>query len=67
MQVQTKIAEYLANNGIKKCHVAKKAGIKDYRFSLIIHNRTAMRADEFEAICMALGVSPELFMQCKAE
>ena len=64
-QAQTKIAEYLNDKGIKKRYVAEKAGIKDYRFSLILHNRSTMRADEFESICRALEVSPEKFIDWK--
>lgn len=62
LAVQLKIAEYLNENGIKKKFVAEKAGIKNYRFSHIIHNQTEMKVDEFERICRALGVTPEKFM-----
>ncbi len=62
LAVQVKIAEYLHENGIKKKFVAEKAGIKNYRFSHIIHNQTEMKVDEFERICRALGVTPEKFM-----
>lgn len=65
MAVQLKIAEYLKNNGIKKKFVAEKAGIKDYRFSNILHNQTEMRVDEFERICRVLKVTPEEFIDFK--
>lgn len=64
-QAQTKIKEYIHDKGIKKRYVAEKAGIKNYRFSLILNNRSTMRADEFENICKALEVSPEKFIDWK--
>lgn len=62
MEVQTRIAQYIEDNCLKKTKVAKKAGLKTWRFSLILNNKSQMRADEFESICKALGVSPDYFM-----
>ncbi|MBO7732650.1 MAG: helix-turn-helix transcriptional regulator [Methanobrevibacter sp.] len=67
MAVQTKIAEYLKEKGIKKKFVADKAGIKNYRLSHILHNQSEMRADEFERICKALEVTPEKFFEWQPE
>lgn len=63
MNAQLKIAEYLDKNGIKKTHVAATAGIRVSRFSQIVNNHVKMRADELEAICKALNVSPTEFIE----
>lgn len=62
MEVQTRIAEYMKLNGIKKIHVANAAGISRNRFSKIINKHTKMSADEYERVCSVLGVSPSKFM-----
>ena len=67
MEVQTRIAKYIEDNCLKKSKVAQKAGLKTWRFSLILNNKSQMRADEFESICKALEVSPDKFMCVQQE
>ena len=62
MIVQSKIAEYIKANGLKKSYIAEQAGIKKDRFSLIINNHSRLRADELEKICIALKVNPCIFI-----
>ena len=62
MIVQSRIADYIEKNGLKKRHVAEQAGIKQDRFSLIINNHVRLRADELEKICIALGVGVSEFV-----
>jgi transcriptional regulator with XRE-family HTH domain len=61
--VQTKIADYIVTKGLKKCHVAKEAGISVNRFSQIVNNHSELKADEYERICQALQVSPVTFLE----
>lgn len=61
--VQSRIADYIKRNGLKKRYVAEQAGIKIDRFSLIINNHVRLRADELEKICIALGVSVSEFIE----
>lgn len=62
MIVQSRIADYIRENGLKKSYIAEQAGIKQDRFSLIINNHSRLRADELEKICVALKVSPCIFI-----
>lgn len=62
MVVQTKVAQYIEDKGIKKIRVANKAGIRLSRLSQILNNHTEMRADELDSICKALEVSPTQFI-----
>lgn len=62
MIVQSRIADYIRENGLKKSYIAEQAGIKQDRFSLIINNHSRLRADELEKICVALKVNPCIFI-----
>lgn len=62
MVVQTRVAAYIDEKGIKKSYVAEKAGITLPRLSKILNNRTEMRADELDSICKALDVEPSKFV-----
>lgn len=65
MVVQTRVAAYIDEKGIKKSHVAEKAGITLPRLSKILNNHTEMRADELDSICKALDVEPSKFVPPK--
>jgi len=62
LHVQSKVAEYITDRGLKKSRVAELSGIRISRLSLILNNHTEMRADEFANICSALEVSPTKFI-----
>lgn len=67
MVVQTKVAAYMSDMGIKKTRVADKTGIRLSRLSQILNNHTEMRADELDSICKALKVSPAKFIDVTTE
>lgn len=67
MKVQTKVAAYMDEMGIKKTRVAQKTGIRLSRLSQILNNHTEMRADELDSICGALKVSPTKFIENTTE
>lgn len=62
MVVQKRIAAYLSENGITQSFVCKKTGMTPRRVSDILTGKSKMRADEYEAICKALGKTPNDFM-----
>ena len=62
MNTQERINKYLEENGIMQSFVAEKSGIDAAVFNRIMHNKRAMRADEYENICIALNKKPNDFM-----
>lgn len=62
MQVYEKVRNYLKENGYKKTAIAQKTGINRTTFSAIMNGKRTLYADDLRAICIALNVSPELFI-----
>lgn len=65
MRVYEKVRAYLDDNGLKQVTVAQKAGISKVTFNAIMNGKRTMYADDLRAICLALNVSPELFIDVK--
>lgn len=63
MHVYEKVRAYIDDNGYKQVVVAEKAGISKTTFNAIMNGKRTMYADDLRAICLALNVSPELFIQ----
>lgn len=63
MHVYQKVRAYLDDNGIKQKTVADKAGISNTTLNAILNGRRTMYADDLRAICLALNVSPEVFIE----
>ena len=66
MRVYEKVRAYLVDNGYKQVVVAKKAGISYTTFSAILNGKRTLYADDLRAICLALNVSPEVFIEIKS-
>lgn len=62
MDVQKRIASYIADNGIKQSFIADKTGIDKAVISAIMTNKRKMSADEYELIVKALNKTPNDFM-----
>lgn len=62
MYVYEKVRNYIDENGIKQVAVAKKAGIPNVTFNAIMNGKRTMYAEDLRAICIALNVSPETFI-----
>ena len=62
MQVYEKVRDYLNENGYKQVTIAQKAGISKATFNAILNGKRTLYADDLKAICIALNVSPELFI-----
>lgn len=63
MRVYEKIRAYITANGYKQVTIAKKAGIPNATFYSIMNGRRTLYADDLCAICMALNISPEMFVE----
>lgn len=62
MYVYEKVRKYIDENGIKQVAVAKKAGIPNVTFNAIMNGKRTMYAEDLREICIALNVSPEIFV-----
>lgn len=60
--VYEKVRAYIDEKGLKQIVVAEKAGIPTVTFNAMMNGRRTMYADDLRAICLALNVSPELFI-----
>ena len=62
MRVCEKVKEYIKKHGIKQTAIAKKCGMEPSTLSSILNGKRKMYADDLKAICFALNVSPEIFV-----
>ncbi len=65
MYVYEKVRNYIDDSGYKQVTIAKKAGISKTTFNAMLNGKRTMYADDLCAICIALNVSPELFIKVK--
>lgn len=65
MRVYEKVRMYIVSHGYKQVAIARKAGISNATFNAIMNGKRTMYADDLRAICIALNVSPELFIEVK--
>lgn len=65
MCVYEKLRAYIDSQGLKQVAVAQKAGIPKTTFNAIMNGKRTLYADDLRAICLALNVSPELFIEVK--
>ncbi len=63
MEVYKKVREYIKENGYKQLAVAQKAGFSKVTFNAMMNGKRTMYADDLKAVCLALNVSPELFIE----
>ena len=63
MSVYKIVRAYLDEHGIKQSVVAQKAGISKITFNAMMNGKRTMYADDLRAICLALNVSPEVFIE----
>lgn len=65
MHIYEKVRAYIDDKGLKQVAVAQKAGIPKTTFNAIMNGKRTLYADDLRAICLALNVSPELFINVK--
>lgn len=66
MKVYEKIRKYIDENGYKQVSIAKKAGISESVFNDILNGKRTLYVDDLKAICIALNVSPESFIDIRS-
>ena len=63
MRVYQKVRAYLVDNHIEPLSVAEKIGVPASTFNAILDGTETLYADDLSAICYALNVSPEEFIE----
>lgn len=63
MEVYKKVRIYIEEHGYKQLAVAQRAGISKVTFNAMMNGKRTMYAEDLRAICLALNVSPELFIE----
>ena len=63
MKVQSRVADYIQNNGIRSSFIAEKAKMSPVIVSRILTLKREMSADEFETFCKVLHKQPTDFIQ----
>lgn len=63
LRVYEKVRVYMDEMGYKQVTIAEKAGIPKATFNAILNGKRVLYADDLKAICLALNVSPELFIE----
>lgn len=63
MYIYERVRAYIDDNGFKQNSVASKAGIPTNTFNAILNGKRTMYADDLEAICRALSVSANKFIE----
>ena len=67
MRVYEKVRAYMDENGYKQVTIAENAGIPKATFNAILNGKRTLYADDLKAICIALNVSPEVFIDVKKD
>ena len=62
VRVYEKVRAYIDEMGYKQVTIAEMAGIPKATFNAILNGKRTLYADDLKAICLALNVSPELFI-----
>lgn len=63
MRVYENVRTYINKNGLNQSSIAKKAGISSKTFDAILNGKQTLYPEDLRAICYALNVRPEKFMQ----
>lgn len=63
MYVYERVREYINNHGLKQKAVAEAAHISNTTFNAMINGNRKMYAEDLRAICIALKVSADEFIE----
>ena len=63
MRIYEKIRTYIEQSGTDREAVALRAGMTGAELDALLTGRRTLDAEDFRAICLALNVSPELFVE----
>ena len=67
MEIVSAVRNYLQEHGIKQSFVSQKCGWSRQKTSCIINGKSKMTAEEYQALCKALKVPYELFLDDRKE
>ena len=63
MSVYEKVRTYIDDQGLEQVAVAQKANLPVATFNAILNGKQTMHVDDLRAVCFALDVSPETFIE----
>lgn len=63
MPVHQRIKQYMECRGLAVSDISQKAGISEIMLQAILNGAKTLYVDELRAICLALNVSPEAFVE----
>lgn len=67
MLVYEKVRQYLEERGIRQSFVAEKCSMSTTTFNAMLNGHRKMYAEDLRAICYALEVSPEQFVEYQTD
>lgn len=62
MDCNMKLAKYLEDHGITQSFVSEKTGITKEKMSNILNGKRKLTGDELVAVCKALGINLDYFL-----
>lgn len=62
-----RIKKYIEDSGIKQKYICIKSGMNGSTLSLKLNNKRRLTANDIEAICHALGCTPNKFIKKRAK
>ena len=62
MKVHEKIQAYISANGVATDNLSNSTGIPKDRLGSMLSGKETLYAKDLKAICLALNVSPEIFI-----
>lgn len=65
MKVHEKIKAYISTNGVATDALSNSTGIPKDRIGSLLNGKETLYAKDLKAICLALNVSPETFIDTR--
>ena len=65
MNIQTNIKRYMKETGRTQSYLCRRTGLSATTMSLALGNKRRLRLDEYCAICEALDVKPDFFLEAQ--
>ena len=62
MRVYEKLRDYIDTHGLSRTEIAEAAGLTDSSLDAMLSGKQTIYAEELKAICLALGISADLFV-----
>lgn len=62
MVVESRIAQYINDRGIRRSFIAERTGLGRDVFNNILLGRRKLSIDEFQKVCIVMKVDPLLFL-----